>query len=292
MQNRAVPRIAIATCRDLPGGDPDDAPLLPELAALGVDAHWAVWDDPAVDWAAVDAVLLRSTWDYAPRRDAFLSWLATLPAAINPAPLVAWNTDKRYLRDLAAAGLPVIPTRFLAPGEPLTAVSGAVVVKPSVSAGSKDTARFAPGDADGAGALVASIHASGRTAMVQPHLSAVDTAGETAVVLIDGVVSHAVRKGPILREGAPPAAGLHAPEEISPRRADGAETDLAVRVVDLVRSRGEVPAYARVDLIPGPDGAPLILEVELAEPSLFLAHAPGAVARLAAAVARRVGAPG
>ena len=34
------------------------------LAARGVDASPAVWDDDGVDWAHFDLVVVRSTWDY------------------------------------------------------------------------------------------------------------------------------------------------------------------------------------------------------------------------------------
>lgn len=261
---------------------------MPELERLGAEVATPVWDDPAVDWAAFELVVVRCTWDYVDRRDAFLAWARSVPRLANPAPLLAWNTDKRYLRDLAAAGLPTVPTVFLEPGESFAAPAAAeLVVKPSVSAGAQDTRRH-PGAPPGAAAAhVAELHAAGRTAMVQPYLDAVDEAGETALLYVDGTFSHAIRKGPLLRPDRPPPDALFALEQISPREPSTAERALGDRVLAALRERWGVPLYARVDLLPGPDGAPAIVEVELTEPSLFLSHAPGAPERLARAIAAR-----
>ncbi len=276
-------RVALATCAALPDLDEDDRLLLPALAALGVAAEPAVWTDPAVDWDAFDLVVVRSTWDYQHDRDAFVAWARARTRIANPAPVLAWNTDKRYLAELE---VPTVPTAFVAPGDPFAPPGPAeLVVKPTVSAGSRDTARHA--DLDAARAHVAELHAAGRTAMVQPYLDAVDTAGETALLYLGGAYSHAIRKGPLLRPGSPPVEGLFAAEEIAPREPSAQERALGDRVVAAVLDRWGEPLYARVDLLPGPDGAPVVIEVELTEPSLFLAHAPGAPQRLARAIADR-----
>ena len=187
-------RIALATCGAFPDGDPDDELL---LAALP-EAEFAVWDDPAVDWDAFDLVVIRSTWDYQDRIDTFLAWVRSVPRLVNPREVIEWNTDKRYLGELPGA----VATAFLGPGEPFFAPAGEYVVKPSVSAGSRDTARFAAGEEERAASLVARIHATGRTAMVQPYVHAVDHEGEAALLFFDGVFSHAIRKASILQPGA------------------------------------------------------------------------------------------
>ncbi len=269
-------RIALATYAGQPGGDADDAPL---PAALGGDATFVVWDDPAVDWEGFDLVVVRSTWDYQRRRDAFLAWAdARGDRLVNPPDVLRWNTDKRYLGELPHA----VPTTFLSPGEPLRALEGEVVLKPAVSAGSRDTARFAPPERDRAEALLAQIHSSGRTAMLQPYVPSVDARGETALLFFGGAFSHAIRKGPILRPGEAPTSADYAAEEISPREPAAAELAIAHEV--LAAAPGHPHAYARVDLVEDETGAPLLLELELTEPSLFLAHAPGAAERFAAAV--------
>jgi glutathione synthase/RimK-type ligase-like ATP-grasp enzyme len=280
--------VALATCRDLPGLDADDQPLLGLLAERGVGAEAAIWDDPAVDWAAFDLVVLRSPWDYTDRPADFVAWAASVPALANPADVVAWNVDKRYLGELAAAGVPVVPTAYVAPGEPLGPLSeGEVVVKPTVSAGSRDTLRLA--DRAAVEAHLAAIHASARTAMVQPYLPAVDEAGETACVFVGGRFSHAARKGPLLPLGRSLVDGLYAPETMTAREATADELEVAHAALAAVPGAGEL-LYARVDLLLDPAGRPVVLEVELVEPSLFLAIG-AAHGRLADAVARRVGQP-
>jgi hypothetical protein len=274
--------IALATCRDLPDGDPDDRPL---RDALG--AEFVAWDDPAVDWAAYDAVVLRSPWDYAGRRDEFVAWAEAVgPALHNPAHVVRWNTDKRYLGELAEAGLPVLETAFLEPGEPFVAPGAPFVVKPAVSAGAKDTARH--DDPATAAEHVGALHTTGRVAMVQPYVEAIDEAGETALLYLDGAYSHAIRKGPLLiDEPAQDPSGLFVSEDIRPREPSAEERAAADRVMAWVSERFGTLLYARVDLLPGDE--PLLLELELTEPSLFLGHAMGATERLAAAVLGRTG---
>jgi hypothetical protein len=269
-------RIALATCAALPQGHSDDVHL---MAALP-DAQWAVWDDPAVDWAAFDLVVVRSTWDYQRRRDEFLAWARSVPRLANPAEVLEWNTDKRYLAELPGA----VATAFVAPGEPFAAPDGEYVVKPTVSAGSRDTARFAPGEEERAQALVAAIHAGGRTAMVQPYVEAIETYGETALLFFGGRYSHAIRKGPLLRPGEAPHEDLFATEDVGAREPGADELALADRVLAYVRARfGRDLPYARVDVVPGP-GGPQLLELELTEPSLFFEHAPGAAERFATAL--------
>jgi glutathione synthase/RimK-type ligase-like ATP-grasp enzyme len=291
-------RVALATCVHFPDGDADDAGL---PAAIGGDVTFAIWDDPAVDWSSFDAVVVRSTWDYQERRDEFLAWARGIgDRLVNPPAILEWNTDKRYLRELADAGLPVVPTALVAPGEAFAAPGGGeYVVKPTVSAGSRDTARFgAPrggddrddDDAHRAAALVAAIHASGRTAMVQPYVASVDARGETALLFFDGAFSHAIHKGPLLERGADPTSEVFAAETILPREASAAELEVAERVLGHVARRfGDgAPAYARVDVVEGDDGAPLVLELELTEPSLFFAGEPGRLSEFAAAIRRRL----
>lgn len=285
-----TPRIALATCSHFPDGDPDDAGL---PAALGGDVAFAVWDDPAVDWESYDLVVLRSTWDYQGRRDQFLDWARRVgDRLVNPYDVVAWNTDKRYLRELADAGLPVVPTELVEPGAPFAPPAGVddYVVKPTVSAGSRDTARFTadPRDAARAASLVEAIHASGRTAMVQPYVASVDARGETATLFFDGAFSHAIHKGPLLEHGVDPTTDVFLAETIEPRTASAAERAVAERVLAHAAERFGPLAYARVDLVEDDHGDPLVLELELTEPSLFFAGDRGRLSEFAAAVARRL----
>lgn len=291
-----MPPVLIASCADAAGRDEDEPLLLAALAGAGLTAAPADWADPDVDWAAADLVVVRSTWDYAPRRDEFLAWARRVAAAttlLNPVEVLEWNTDKRYLAELAAAGLPVVPTAWVTgagelPGA-LTRWDGDVVVKPVVSAGARDTARFPAAGRDRAAAFAHRLLDAGRPVMVQPYLERLDAEGETGLVHLDGTYSHAFGKAALLAAG-PLGPGLFAAETITARTATGEQRALADAVLAAVRARtGAAPLYARVDLVPGPDGRPLVLELELTEPSLFLAVGDGAAHRLAAAIAARLG---
>ena len=288
--------VALVTCRALPDGDPDDVGLPAALAAHGMASGWEIWDDPDVDWAAFDRVLIRSPWDYPDRRDAFIAWARSVPRLSNPADVLDWNTDKRYLADLALAGLPVVPTAFVAPGDDIDerALDGEMVVKPAVSAGARGTGRVS--DPGAARAHIAALHAEGAIAMVQPYVPSVDDEGETGLVYLGGTFSHAFRKAPILTAqgvapmadpvgGLPAAEAMFAQETITARDADTAYRATADWVLLYVRERFGPLTYARIDLVAGPDGTPLLMEAELTEPSLYLWLGAGASDRLARAVA-------
>ncbi len=283
-------KFAIATCAALPEGFEDDRPL---AEALG--AEFAVWDSPDVDWDGFDRVIVRSPWDYTFKRDAFLDWASSLGERIHNRPeVMRWNSDKRYLADLAEAGLPVVSTEFVGPDDPIPELDGEVVVKPTISAGARDTGRFSSCAHAGALSLVARLREEGRTAMVQPYLPAVEEHGETAIVFIGGEISHVLRKGavlgadeeaPIREEGVRTAAVMWDPELVVAGEAGEAEMELARRVMAYLSERfGEPPLYARVDMLPGPNEEPVLLELEVVEPCLYLGTAPGSAERLASMV--------
>ncbi len=291
---RGEPRVALVTCADLADLDPDDRLVLDPLAARGVAAEAVVWDDPGADWSSYDLVVLRSPWDYALRRDEFVAWAASVPTLVNPADVVRWNTDKRYLAELSAAGVPTVPTSWIEPGESwqLPAETGEYVLKPSVSAGSQDTGRYDladPEHRDLAAAHVRRLSEAGRVTMVQPYLRAVDTEGETALLFLAGpeglAFSHAIRKGPMLTGPDLGPDGLYKAEEITARTARPEQLAVAERTLAAVPGGTRQLLYARVDLIPGPDGEPVLVELELTEPSLFIGYADGAPDRLADAIA-------
>lgn len=303
-----VPRIALATYTLLPELDDDDAPLLDVLASRGVHAEAVVWDDPAVDWGAFDLVVIRNTWDYMDRLEEYLAWaerVSQVTTLANPLEVVRWNTDKIYLRELERHGVAVVPTKYLDPAEhnegrkihARTPGRGQFVVKPTVSAGSKDTARYRSGDVDDRGQAMRHTRRlldDGRHVMIQPYLTAVDDVGETALIYVGGLFSHAVRKGAILRGFGDPLDEPFMAEEMSPREASAAERAVADAVIEALPElvggceRAEFPLlYVRVDLVPDADGRPLVLEVEATEPSLFFRQAPGTIERFADAIVGR-----
>jgi hypothetical protein len=299
-----MPRIAFVTAIATVALD-DDMPLL--LAAcerIGLCAEVRAWDDFTVSWARYDAVVLRSPWDYFTRLPEFLRWCERVDRVArlhNPLPILRWNTDKHYLADLEAAGIPVVPTRFVEPDtDPLPALQlflaefpdvAEYVVKPTVSVGSRDTQRYRREQEFAAANHIGRLLDNGRSAILQPYLHAVDTQGETALLYFDGEFSHALRKAALLRPNEPPLDHLRLPNAIAVREADADELRVADAVLSVLQTRGDgIPLYARIDLIRDSHGRPRLLELELAEPSLFLTFVPEAADRCAMALAQRIGA--
>ncbi|WP_036959033.1 ATP-grasp domain-containing protein [Promicromonospora kroppenstedtii] len=294
-------RVALATCSQLPDLDKDDVPLIAALSSRGITAEPAVWDDPAVDWQAYDLVLVRSTWDYSPRHDEFLAWARSLPKVANSADVIEWNTDKRYLRELEAAGIPVIPTIWLDPARHLSKRAvhtrmpafGDFVVKPVVSAGAQNTGRYQPVSAESRGKAIA--HATrllddGRWVMIQPYVTSVDTTGETCLIFVDGEHTHAIRKNALLTGPAEDTGELYAEEENSAYEATPEQIEVAERALAVARAAtGADLTYARVDLVTGDDGVPMVIELELTEPSLWMKYGTGVEDKLADAVVKLLG---
>ena len=264
------PRVVLAGCAALPEGDGDDAGLVAALRTRGLHARWLAWTDPASERA--DAVILRATWDYVDRLDDFLAWTRRVPHLLNAPDVVAWNTDKRYLDDLAAAGVPTVPSRFFAPGDRVEVPDGEVVVKPSVGAGSSGAQRFT--DHGAALAHAGALQSAGRTALVQPYDPRI-TDGESALVFLAGTPSHAFEKGPMLPPpGSYPrlvASGTYAEETLRPAHPDDALWDVGHAALAAAGEHlGVDPReflYARADVIGG-SADPRLLELELVEPSL------------------------
>lgn len=282
--------LALATAIAAAGTDDDLHPLQDACIAAGLRADIVAWDDPTVSWRRFDAVLLRSTWDYTDRLPEFLGWcerISALTTLINPLGVVRWNTDKHYLGELAAKGVPTVASHYLEPGDDPAAFPDLdeFVVKPCVGAGSRGAKRFVRAERAAAIVHAAALLATGRSVLVQPYLRAVDEAGETSLLFFDGRYSHAIRKGPLLRRGAEATRALFAPEHISARTPSEQEREVARHV--LAALPFERLAYARVDLLPSSTG-PQLLELELTEPSLFFATAPGAAERFATVLAARL----
>jgi glutathione synthase/RimK-type ligase-like ATP-grasp enzyme len=234
------------------------------------------------------------------RLDEFLRWIDRAAAAttlVNPPDVVRWSADKHYLAELARAGVAIVPSAFVEPGDDvegalaafLDSHGGEFVVKPCVGAGSRDAQRYARDEQDAAAVHVARLLSANRSVLLQPYLARVDEHGETALMFFDGAFSHAIRKGPLLRRGEGSTRALFAAEHITRRNPSGAERALADATLAAMPFDAKL-AYARVDLIQDENGAPCVLELELAEPSLFFAHGDGAARRFAAAILHRAAA--
>ncbi|RSN35050.1 hypothetical protein DMC61_06405 [Amycolatopsis sp. WAC 04169] len=278
-------------CSTLPEGDGDEHAVPEALADLGFKTRWAAWDDTTVDFGAADIVVLRATWDYAERHDEFLSWTESVPSLSNSAEVVRWNTDKSYLAELGDAGVAVVPTTLIAPDDKAPRwPKGEFVLKPAIGAGSRGAGRFTEGDA--AAAHLSGLQADGNTVLLQPYQSSVDSAGEIALVYFGGVYSHAFSKAAMLGRELD-ESGLYVTEKLAPVQPAASFRALAEDALDATAAllgilRAEL-LYARVDLVAGPDGRPLLLELELVEPSLGFRQTDAAAAwRFASAVRQQL----
>jgi glutathione synthase/RimK-type ligase-like ATP-grasp enzyme len=278
--------VALATCRVLPEADDDEALVLAALRDRGLDARMLAWDDDDAPFHDARITVLRSTWNYAWHADAFRAWLrrtAEVTTLVNPLAVVEWNLHKRYLLDLEAAGVPTVPTELVArqSGRTLRDVVTAhgwvrAIVKPAISCASRLTLAVDESNLAAGEQHLRDVSAH-EDVLVQPYQDAVEDYGERSIVWIDGEITHAIRKSRRLH-------GDH--ESVAHVAIDPHERDLALRAVAAVE--GEV-LYARVDMVPGPDGEPRIMELELIEPSLFFDHSARALERFARAIARQLG---
>lgn len=293
--NSSMPRpialVTAATARDL---DTDLPYLVRAFADRGVTAELIDWDTADEDWTRFSSAVIRSPWDYHRRFDEFRAWLervSSLTTVQNPVDVIRWNLDKRYLAEMTDAGLETIPTTWIASDADIDTADdsfdGDIVVKPTVSAGANNSWRHTA-DRDGAIAHAREILGLGKSVMLQPYQRFIDDRGETGMVYFAGEYSHAFRKGPILTNGAMEHNDLYVEEEIAARKPTEQERELGDAVLEfLARKFGRAPLYARVDVVKGWRGVPVLMEVELAEPSFFLHVAPGAAERFVGAVLAR-----
>lgn len=290
-----MPKLALATCSKLPDWERDDRPLHDALAARGASVAQPTWDDPSVDWAAFDACLIRTTWDYTDRRGEFVAWaerVAGLTRLFNPPEVVRWNTHKSYLRDVEERGVPVVPTIWLERGSRAD-IAGLVrergweraFLKPQIGATARETLRF-----ESANLVAAQMHAerllASENLMLQPYLAEVETQGELSFVFFDGAFSHAVRKLPVPGDYRVQDCFGGKDEVYTP-----AAGELELARAALAVATGEALLYARADFLRDSGGNLALIELELVEPSLFLRHAPAAGDALAAALLARLPIP-
>lgn len=291
----AAPLVYLATCLDLPEPDVDESLLVAALGAAGADAAVKAWDDLSVDWSEASLVVLRSTWNYFHRAEAFLHWIAHVAARtriMNPAPVVSWNVNKVYLEALRTLGLAVVPTTLVRRGETrsLQAIAdmlgiGDVVIKPAISAGSFSTRRFSMLEQDEGDRFLAELCRE-RDVLVQPFVRSVEGYGERAIVWIDGEITHAVRKNPRFMDDHELVSERLSVEPDEQAFAQSTLTTLSAFGLDL-RSL----LYARIDIARDELGRPMLMELELIEPSLFLAQNKDALARFAQGIVARAREP-
>jgi len=274
--------IAVVTSKDPRYVDPEVPVVAEALRAAGMSPHVVSWDDE-LDWAAYALVVVRSPWDYFDRVVEFYEWAARVQLVtriVNPADVIRWNSHKGYLVELAAKGIPTVPTRLI-PGESIDVDLqleecpwDEVVIKPAVDGGGREVLR-ARRDSD-----VARLHAEALSAkgdvIVQPFVPGI-VDGERSLVFLGGAFSHAVRKVPA--EGDYRVQYFYGGTELE-HAPDSAELRVALWAIDSAPGR---LTYARVDLVDW-EGAPTLMELEAIEPDLYLRDTPERLARFAAAI--------
>lgn len=258
--------------------------LAAPLEAAGMRVESPAWSR-AGDLARFDLVLPLLAWGYHREGDwqtMVAGWRAAGVRLRNPAEVLAWNADKSYLARLAEAGAPTVPTMFVERLDEAAVQAAAVrfgtdrlIVKPRVSASAFQTIRWSPGiPLDGG---------PDRAAMIQPYLPDIERGSEPSLIYLGGAFSHAVSKHP--RPGdfrvQPEYDSVIAPYAPLPDELEAAAAALKAADADLL--------YARVDLIRDLEGRPVLMELELVEPDLYLEHGPGSEGRFAEAVAAAAG---
>ncbi len=267
--------VGLATSEKWPHLSPDDAPLIPELKRLGIEAESVVWSDHRVDWRGFDLIVIRSCWDYHLRIDEFLRWVERIgPRLVNDAAVVRWNSHKSYLLDLESKGVRIPKTQVIRSGAP--SLDGELIVKPAVSASSFETHRAAGRDA---APIIDRLLARGDV-IVQEFIPDVIECGEWSIMFFNRVFSHSVLK-------RPKSGDFRVQEEL------GGTSVLAPAPEHVIRRAGEFLAlvrgdvtYARVDVVDRVGGVTL-MELELIEPMLFLELEKEAPRRFAEAIASR-----
>jgi glutathione synthase/RimK-type ligase-like ATP-grasp enzyme len=280
--------IALASCRVLPDPDPDEALLLRALRATGFSAQSLAWDDPKSDFAGARATVLRATWNYPERPGEFLAWVERTAASTqlyNGPGVVRWNHHKGYLLELERRGVAVVPTRLIERGATTSLAEIArasgwrdVVVKPAIGGGSRGTMRVSEGAMERDDAHLRVLLDRG-DALVQPYMASVEEYGERAIVWIDGVLTHAVRKSRrFLGDRERVSAGV----PIAPD-----EAELAHAAIAAAAERGPL-LYARVDVVRDDHAVARVLELEVIEPSLFFARSEEALQLYVRAIRARL----
>lgn len=284
-------RLAVATYALSPGINNDDKLLIECLQARGIASTPVVWNDPAADWSGFDAILIRSIWDYYEFYPAFLEWLTRLDQlgvpTINSTSLLRWNSDKRYLLQLPALGVAIIPTQVATANElpnVLASVQGMqVVLKPTVSGSAWHTVRGVVGSAH-FNAAVTALPAS-FDYLVQPFIPEIESDGEWSMLFFDNVYSHAVRKWPAPNDYRVQSEFGGSVERVTP---DNSMLVCAQKALAAVQTLGyRDGCYARIDGVRSGSQF-LIMEIEMIEPFLFLTGADGSSERFAEVIARRL----
>jgi glutathione synthase/RimK-type ligase-like ATP-grasp enzyme len=258
------------------------------LRTGGLEVSARPWTAPG-DLAPFDAVMPLVVWGYHERYEEWLAQLDALDAQgarlINPPSLLRWNSDKAYLAELDAGGIPTVHTVAVDALDEHGLREARdrfdcrqLVVKPPVSASATGTFLLDVGDP-------IPNEVAGRRMLIQPFMASIASQGEYSIMLFDGVFSHAILKTP--KSGdfrvQPHLGGSEMPCEAPAGAVALAKAALAAAPAEAL--------YARVDMVADTDGTLRVMELELIEPALWLQHAPDKGAAFASVVRRAVEQP-
>ncbi len=278
-------KIGYVTYADNPvDPDPDlDIPVFTDaLRRSGYEVDIVDWQLPFSS-DSYDALLIRSTWNYAQNLEAFGSWLHEVSAQtkiINPASVIFHNLDKRYLFELVDLGIATIPTALIENVDQIYDIDVSTskkVFKPVIGAGARG-AFTATGTNEAAVKVQAHFNQSDLPLLMQPYLTEVDSKGEIAVVCCNGEALHAIVKKPALTEGGHGDFARNVELSSDLLQFVGRINNYQIgdtKVKDLY--------YSRIDVVPTSDGFKL-MELELFEPTLFLNTNPKSAEIFAAGI--------
>jgi hypothetical protein len=294
--------IALATCSNLPAHEHDDETLHQCILERGMKLSQPAWNDPEVDWSSFDVVVIRTTWDYTAHLDDFIAWskhVTTQTLLFNPSEAVVWNSDKRYLRELEAGGVPIVPTTWIEQGSRFDLEAWASTLgshkrgffKPVVGANAQGTHRFSLEDSDELRRAQKSLDEALTRGglMLQPYRHSVEREGEVSLVCFGGQISHAVRKIPVADDyRVQDDWGAHdEPLDWATRHPTlGPLAMQSIKVAEAII--GQELVYARADFLSDDAGRFELNELELIEPSLFFRHGDDAELDLLCAMERAI----
>jgi hypothetical protein len=285
MSIHTTPRVAIATCKNLPGWEIDDQPFL-NLLKLRADVSMCAWTDVSIDWAVFDCVLVRTTWDYSERIDEFRDWVkrvGRVTRILNPSGWLEWNCNKWYLRDLEQEGIHIAPTQWLTHTGDVSLAQAVALspqinrwfLKPTIGASSSNTLRFSLDEVPDAEAFLLGLLPE-YDFMLQPYLDSVESFGEVSLLYIGGNLTHSVRKVPVAGDyRVQDDYGAH-DEPYAPSLELEHFGAAILTAAARVQSGLEPLLYARLDFLKDHEDRFVLNELELIEPSLFFRHGPAA----------------
>lgn len=285
-------KVALISDSDSLSVDYDMPLIIDAFKRTNVEADVIFWDSTSSpDWSTYDAVVLRSPWTYMDKIKPFIEFCHQVEqrsVLLNPLSVIEWNSDKSYLKLLEKQGVPIVPTEILYSEKEIQAALARikeseweineVVIKPTVGAYSFGVVRLSIDDSDKITQHVRYLLQLDKGVIFQPYLNTIEKHGETNMIYFGNTYSHAIKKEPLLAErGETKTPDM---EFRTLKDANSEEKALAKRILGLVQSNLELSKpllYARLDFIEDKKGMPLLLELEITEPSLSLPLTPKSV---------------